>query len=333
MIRIVDHASLLPYNTFGIDATACRLVEYSTVSDLRSICPVKGDFLNVGVGSNLLFTGPYQGTVLHSLICHCDIIDRTPESVIVNVGAGVVWDDFVAWAVVSGFGGVENLSLIPGETGSAAVQNIGAYGVEAKDVIRAVNTIDLLTGRERRFPAAECDYGYRQSVFKRPEMKRYTVTSVEFELSACPSPNLSYKALRDRVEEWGIEPTPAAIRRAVISLRQGKLPEPAKYGNAGSFFTNPVVSARQAADLLGRWPDMPHYPAPDGVKLSAGWLIDRAGWKGKALGRAGVYSRQALVLVNLGGATGREIVDLANAVISSVKEIYGVTLTPEVNII
>lgn len=332
MILRRENASLLPFNTFGIDVTARELIEYDSEQALRQLAPLES-FLHVGEGSNLLFTRPYDGTVLHSRICFTEVLGESADgSVAVRVGAGVMWDDLVAWAVVSGLSGIENLSLIPGEVGAAAVQNIGAYGVELKDVVTAVNTVDMHTGLPRRFTREECDYGYRDSVFKRTGMKRYAVTSVELELSRTYRPVTAYRALTDYMEQTGLEPSPEAVRRAVIHLRRGKLPEPAKLGNAGSFFTNPVVSVDKARELASQWPGMPEYPADGGVKLSAGWLIDRAGWKGRSMGRAGVYERQALVLVNLGGASGSEIVRLANAVVASVREQFGVTLTPEVNI-
>lgn len=332
MILRRENASLLPFNTFGIDVTARELIEYDSEQALRQLAPLES-FLHVGEGSNLLFTRPYDGTVLHSRICFTEVLGESADgSVAVRVGAGVMWDDLVAWAVVSGLSGIENLSLIPGEVGAAAVQNIGAYGVELKDVVTAVNTVDMHTGLPRRFTREECGYGYRDSVFKRTGMKRYAVTFVELELSRAYRPVTAYRALTDYMEQTGLEPSPEAVRRAVIHLRRGKLPEPAKLGNAGSFFTNPVVSVDKARELASQWPGMPEYPADGGVKLSAGWLIDRAGWKGRSMGRAGVYERQALVLVNLGGASGSEIVRLANAVVASVREQFGVTLTPEVNI-
>lgn len=332
MIHIVDNASLLPFNTFGIDVSCRRLVEYDSVESLRSILPLEGPVLNVGVGSNLLFTADYCGTVLHSRIADLSVSEPDAEgNVTVVAGAGILWDDLVAWSVLRGLSGLENMSLIPGETGSAAVQNIGAYGAEIKDVVLWVDTIDLATGGQRRFDAGECRYAYRDSVFKRPDMKRYVITHVAMRLATVFEPNLSYRALAERL--GGKPLSPMTVRREVMRLRQGKLPEPSMLGNAGSFFKNPVVTPEAARALREAYPGMPEYPVADGVKLSAGWLIDRAGWKGRALGRAGVYAKQALVLVNLGGASGADIVTLANAVTADVEARFGVTLSPEVNIL
>lgn len=334
MIANTLHAPLLSRNTFGIEATARELIEYDSVADLQSLAPLESQFIHIGSGSNLLFAGDCDTTLLHSRIHGIEVTGETADSVSVRVGAAVVWDDFVAWAVASRLAGVENLSLIPGETGSAAVQNIGAYGAEAKDVIESVETVDMHSGEIRHFSNTECGYGYRRSVFKRPDMKHYVITHVNMSLSRSFKPQLNYGGLREAIALLTTSPSLSDMRHAVISLRQSKLPEPAKLGNAGSFFTNPVVDADTAARLTGLYPDMPHYPAGDNlVKLSAGWLIEHAGWKGRAIGRAGVYERQALVLVNLGGATGADVIAVARAVIAAVSEKFGVTLVPEVNII
>jgi len=335
MITIIENASLLPFNTFGIDAVARRLVEYETVDELLSLLPVEGRVLHVGRGSNLLFVSPrVDATVLHSRISGIEIGKADAGGhVVVRVGAGVEWDALVSQMVDRGLGGLENLSLIPGEVGSAAVQNIGAYGVEVSDRIVSVETVDIQTGDCRTFNVGECGYGYRDSIFKHPDNKRFVITHVTMSLDRVVRPCLSYRGLSEALD--GIEPTPATVREAVVTLRRSKLPDPAVTGNAGSFFTNPVVDADVAAGLKQRWPQMPVYPVSDGrtVKLSAGWLIERAGWKGRSLGQAGVYDRQALVIVNLGNATGADIARLAARVAADVKSISGVDIYPEVNYI
>lgn len=334
MILETLHAPLRGRNTFGIDATARLIKEYTTVDDLRSLAPVGEPFLHIGGGSNLLFAGDCPTLLLHSLISGIEILSDSADAVLVRVGAGVVWDDFVAWAVASGLSGVENLSIIPGETGAAAVQNIGAYGTEVKDVVEAVDTVDMASGAIRSFSREECRYAYRHSVFKLKEMKRHVVTHVTFRLSHTFVPNLSYSGLAEYFTRTGLQPTLSAVRRAVIALRHSKLPDPTRLGNAGSFFTNPVVSEAEADALSALHPAMPRFAAPGGrVKLSAGWMIEKAGWKGRSIGPAGVYDRQALVIVNHGGASGAQIMEVAQAVVRDVKEMFGVTLTPEVNLI
>ncbi len=334
-MKIYKDYSLLPYNTFGMDVKAARFVEYDSVEELvKFLDGQEGPFpfLHIGGGSNLLFTADYAGTVLHSAIKGREIVGETEDWVDIRVGAGEVWDDFVAYAVACGWYGAENLSLIPGEVGASAVQNIGAYGVEVKDLIRFVDAICLETGRERRFTNGECRYSYRDSVFKKELKGKYVITHVTFRLGKRPGFRLDYGNIQAELD--GCEPTLDGVRQAVIRIRRAKLPDPKLLGNGGSFFMNPVVEPEQFEALAKRYPDMPCYPAAGGrVKIPAGWLIDRCGWKGRSVGRAAVYERQALVLVNLGGATGREILHLAQAVAHSVREKFGVTITPEVNII
>ena len=333
-MKIIENCPLLGRNTFGMDVKAECLAEWSSPDELRMLLPdAKRPLLTVGGGSNLLFTGDFKGTVLHSTIESIDVIGETTDYVQVRVGSGVVWDDFVAYAVLHGWWGVENLSAIPGEVGASAVQNIGAYGVEAKDVIETVYTICLEDGSEREFSNTECRYAYRQSIFKNELKGRYAVTYVQFKLSLKPQPRLGYGALETEVGSMG-EPTLENIRNAVIRIRAGKLPDPKVLGNAGSFFMNPVISVQEFNDLKNSYPDIPSYPAPDGmVKVPAGWLIEKAGWKGRSLGPAAVYEKQALVLVNKGGATGTDVMRLADAVIKEVKEKFGITLSTEVNYI
>lgn len=333
-MKIRENCSLADHNTFGMDVKADFVAEWSSVDELRTLLAiVKHPVLMIGGGSNLLFKGDYHGSVLHSTIDTIDVVEETEDSVLVKVGSGVVWDDFVAYAVLHGWCGVENLSAIPGEVGASAVQNIGAYGVEAKDVIETVFTICLKDGSEREFNNAECRYAYRQSIFKNELKGQYAVTYVQFRLSRKPQPRLGYGALEAEVRSMG-EPSLENIRNAVIRIRAGKLPDPKVLGNAGSFFMNPVISVQKFNDLKKSHADIPSYPAPDGmVKVPAGWLIEKVGWKGRSLGPAAVYEKQALVLVNKGGATGADVIRLADTVIEEVKEKFGIKLSTEVNYI
>ena len=332
-MTVRDNCSLADRNTFGMDVRADSLIDWASTDELKNALQgIRKPILMIGGGSNLLFMGDFKGTVLHSTISTIDIIGSTDDHVHVKVGAGVVWDDFVAWCTVNGFWGVENLSAIPGEVGASAVQNIGAYGVEAKDVIDTVQTICLADGNERDFSNSECNYAYRQSIFKNELKGQYAVAYVIFALSKVPQPKLGYGALEQEVERLG-GPTLANIRQAVIAIREGKLPDPKVLGNAGSFFMNPVISEQEFGVIKSNYPDVPSYPAPGGIKVPAGWLIEKTGWKGRSLGPAAVYEKQALVLVNKGGATGADVKRLADTVIADVKEKFGITLSTEVNYI
>lgn len=322
-------------NTFGIEATANRLLEYASEEELLQLIrsgSVTEPYLHVGAGSNLLFTKDYEGTVLHSLIQGIEVVRQDDDSVDVRVGAGVCWDSFVDYCVEQGWYGAENLSLIPGEVGASAVQNIGAYGVEAKDLILAVEAISR-EGEQRLFSADECAYAYRDSLFKRPDMKRWFITRVHYRLSRCEHFTLDYGAIRQTLASFP-SVTLKHVRQSIISIRRAKLPDPAQLGNAGSFFMNPIVARETFDPLLGQYPSMPHYLLEDGrVKIPAGWLIEQCGWKGRSLGRAAVYDKQALVLVNLGGATGADIVALSDAVCRDVYRKFGISIHPEVNLI
>jgi len=330
--------SLLNHNTFGMNVRAKRYVEYSTEEELQALIPtLEGKPLHMGGGSNLLFKGDFDGTVLHSAIKGIEELSTlnsqlSTSSVLVRVGAGEIWDDFVAWAVAQGYGGVENLSLIPGEVGASAVQNIGAYGVEAKDVIARVEAIDLHSGERRSFAPEECRYAYRQSIFKQELKGKYAITYVTYRLQKHPQLKLEYgniQAVLGDKENLSIQD----VRQAIIDIRNAKLPDPKVLGNAGSFFMNPVVSREKFLKLQKEYPRMPFYEVEGGVKIPAGWMIDQCGWKGRALGRAAVHEKQALVLVNLGGATSDEIVALCDAVCRDVKEKFGISIHPEVNMI
>lgn len=337
MVSTYTDYSLLKYNTFGMDVQAARFVEYESVEDLKRILASFASqelFLQIGGGSNLLFTDNYPGTILHSLIRGREMTKENEESVWLRVGAGEVWDDFVAYCVANGWGGAENLSLIPGEVGASAVQNIGAYGVEAKDLITEVETVEVATGNERSFSAEECAYAYRKSIFKEELKGQYIVTYVTYRLSKIPVFHLDYGNIKSELEKQGGEATLSTIRKVVMSIRQSKLPDPAVQGNAGSFFMNPVIDRSQYEALLEEFPTMPHYVVDEShVKVPAAWMIDQCGWKGRSLGRAGVHDKQALVLVNRGGATGSEIIMLSQAIRLSVKDKFGIDIRPEVNFI
>lgn len=336
-MTITENTSLLPYNTFGIEAKTDYLVEYDSVEDLQKALqlPVvkSNPLLAVGEGSNLLFLTDFHGVVLHSAIRFINVLKEDDDEVIVEAGSGINWDDFVAYCVEQGWYGVENLSLIPGEVGAAAVQNIGAYGVEVKDVILEVRTVDIENAQTRHFSAEECRYGYRESIFKNQCKGKYIVTSLVMKLSKKETYCFNYQHLEASVREKG-EITLPNVRRTIIEIRESKLPDPKVQGNAGSFFKNPVVTKAQFLALQEQYPAMPHYfVSAEEEKLSAAWLIDQSGLKGKHLGNAGVHHCQPLVLVNLGKATGQEIVDLANLIQQTVKEKFGIELHPEVNYI
>lgn len=336
MIREYNNYSLLPHNTFGIDVKAARFVEYDTVNDLRELLTsgqITEPWLHIGSGSNLLFLGDFHGVVLHSNIHLIELLEETVDAVCVRVGSGVVWDDFVAYCVERGWYGTENLSLIPGEVGASAVQNIGAYGVEVKDIIRSVATMDM-DGNEQVYSLQECGYGYRQSIFKEPEMRTKIVTSVCFELSKKGDLNLNYGSIAEELRKYPGEPTLATIRQVIIDIRRSKLPDPELVGNAGSFFMNPVVKRAQYVALKEEYPEMPHYDVnEEWVKIPAAWMIDRCGWKGRVIGAAGVHDKQALVLINKGGVKGCEVLALAQEIKKSVFEKFGIDIFPEVKFV
>lgn len=335
-MKILKDYSLKRHNTFGIDARCRQYVEFSTVDEAREVAAMLSTsaepYLIIGGGSNLLLTGDYGGTVVRSAVRG---IALHPASLTIECGSGEVWDDVVAWTVDRGLSGMENLSLIPGDVGASAVQNIGAYGAEAKDLITQVEAVEIATGRVLTFANADCQYGYRDSRFKREWKNRYLITHVTYRLSSAAELNLSYGNIQAELERQGIsQPTPQQLRDTIIAIRRDKLPDPEVTGNAGSFFMNPVVSREKFLDLQARYPDMPHYHIDaDHEKIPAGWMIDQCGWKGRSLGRAGVHDRQALVLVNLGGATGAEIVTLCDTIRHDVRLRFGIDLHPEVNIV
>ena len=334
-MKILQNVSLLPFNTFGLDVKAEHFAEISSLEDLREglrsgIHPI---FL-LGGGSNLLFTQNLQGLVLKNLLRGIHVVREFKNKVWVEVGSGEVWHEFVLWAVAHDYGGLENMSLIPGTVGASPIQNIGAYGVELKDVFVRLKALNLTTGKLKNFNHDACQFGYRDSIFKREEKGKWCITSVVFTLTKNPHRlNTSYGDISKTLEANGIStPTIADISRAVVQIRTSKLPDPAKIGNCGSFFKNPETERSVLENILITHPEVPHYPISDGrVKIPAGWLIEQCGWKGKRVGNTGSYGQQALVLVNYGGATGEEVKNLAHAIIESVEERFGLRLEAEVN--
>ena len=336
MIRVFENADLSGRNSFHVAQHAARLIEFDKQSELPEIFGKHAPehWMVLGGGNNILFTGDYDGTLLTP--CGRDIEIRSDDGTDVTVGveAGVEWDDLVAWAVGHGLWGIENLSLIPGKVGAAPVQNIGAYGAEAKDAIRSVTMYFPEQGNFVTLAAEHCAFGYRESVFKHSLRGRVVITSVEFRLSRTPRPNLGYGDVVREVEARG-GATLRNIREAICSIRRAKLPDPAVKGNAGGFFKNPVVDIAIAERLQAEYPGMPMYLAAESgkVKLAAGWLIDKAGMKGYREGNVGVHDRQALVLINTGGATGGEVIEFAHKVQRRVHEKFGIGIDTEVNII
>lgn len=341
-MKDIRDCDLTALNTFGITARCRRFIEFETVEELRDVLSALTEadrpLLILGGGSNMLFTKDYDGTVLHSAIRGIDVGGTAADgSVTVRAGSGETWDELVAKCVADGLYGAENLSLIPGEVGATAVQNIGAYGVEAKDIIYKVEAVDTETCRMVEFSAEECRYAYRQSRFKQDWKGRYVITHVTYRLNRTFVPHLDYGNIRAELERSGITvPDAKQLRETIINVRNSKLPDPKVEGNAGSFFMNPVVKREKYEEIAARYDAgrVPHYTVDDGhEKIPAGWMIEQCGWKGRSLGRAGVHSRQALVLVNRGGATGGDVLALCEAVRRDVKAEFGIDIYPEVNII
>lgn len=334
---IYRNLSIKKYNTFGLDYKADCFISFRSENDIKKLIREGFDFMSphliLGGGSNILFTEDFRGTILHPDNNDIQIEERTIHHAIVSVSAGTNWDRFVEWCVEHDLGGAENLSLIPGNTGAVPVQNIGAYGVEAKDIIYKVKAVNLHTGTERNFSDEECRFGYRDSIFKNEEKGKYLITRVFFKLTINHLYSLSYGSLEEEVSRLG-DRNLKNIRKAVINIRQSKLPDPGMIGNAGSFFKNPVVSNKVSEELKNKYQKMPLYDDLSGnKKIAAGWLIEQCGWKGKRIGDAGVNERQALVIVNYGNATGKQIYDLSESVKKSVFEKFGVELEREVEII
>lgn len=333
--------SLLAHNTFGIEARCRRFLEYESVEEAQRIASLLTaddlPLLIVGSGSNLLLTGDYPATVVHSGIKGIKVVNPengASEDVFLECGSGEIFDDVVAYCVAHGYHGAENLSIIPGEVGASAVQNIGAYGVEAKDIIYKVEAVEIATGKIVVFDNAECAYSYRQSKFKHEWRDKYLVTHVIYRLSKTFVPDLDYGNIRSSLEAKGIAvPTAEQLRETIIEIRNAKLPDPKVEGNAGSFFMNPIVGKAKYDELAALYPGMPHYTIDaDHEKIPAGWMIDQCGWKGRSLGKAGVHDKQALVLVNRGGAKGEDIVRLCETIQKDVLQKFGIEIHPEVNI-
>ncbi len=327
--------SLRSFNTFGIEARARDYLRITSTAQLQAALadPARAAMprLVIGGGSNLLLTRDVDALVLHMGNLGKEILPGDAAHVHVRAAAGETWHEFVQWTLAQGLGGLENLSLIPGTVGAAPIQNIGAYGLETKDVFHSLTALDPATNTLVTMDRAACRFGYRDSIFKQPDGRHLIITDVTFALPRAWQPNLQYGELAGALQEQGIAaPTARQVADAVIAVRRRKLPDPAVIGNAGSFFKNPVVTAEQCAALLARFPALVHHRQADGSeKLAAGWLIDQCGWKGRTLGAAGVYPKQALVLVNNGGATGADVQRLAAAIQADVEARYGVRLEPE----
>ena len=325
------HYSLRKHNTFGIEAKCERFVEFTSVEEAQQVAKMLHEsdlpYIIIGGGSNLLLTKDYPGMVVRS-----DILGIQIDGERMTCGSGEVFDEIVEASLMAGLYGLENLSLIPGDVGASAVQNIGAYGVEAKDNIESIEAVEIATGKVVIIKAQDCGYGYRQSKFKTDWKNRYLITHVTYRLSTMFKPHLDYGNIRQALST--LEPTAPQLRKTIIDIRNAKLPDPKVTGNAGSFFMNPIVPRAQYEALAAQYPQMPHYEVDaEHVKIPAGWMIDQCGWKGKSLGRAGVHEKQALVLVNLGGATGDEIVKLCQTIQADVKAKFGIEIHPEVNIV
>lgn len=337
-MQILNNYPLKKYHTFGTDVYARYFTEINSVAEFKELQETaiyqNNPSLILGGGSNLLFTKNYEGLVIKNNIAGIEIIQEDDAHVYVKAAAGENWHGFVLYCVDHNYGGVENLSLIPGCVGASPMQNIGAYGAEIKDVCFEVNTLDVHTGEERTFSNADCKFGYRESVFKNIYKNQYLITSVVFKLNKKPVLNTSYGAIEQELKAMGVtRPTVKAVSDAVIRIRSSKLPDPAKIGNAGSFFKNPEVSAQKHNELKQHFPDLVAYALDNShYKLAAGWLIEQCGFKGKRVGDAGVHVHQALVLVNYGTASGGEIYNLSQQVLDAVQDKFGITLEREVNI-
>lgn len=337
-MQLEQHISLKPYNTFGVDVKADYFVAIQSIADLEAVFsnPVlaKQPLLVLGGGSNLLLTQDFKGLVLKVDLKGINTIEQG-DFYEVTAGGGELWNDLVQYSVHKGYAGIENMSLIPGCVGASPIQNIGAYGVELKDVFVCLDAFEIATQKVRRFTKEECAFGYRESVFKNDLKGKYIITSVTIRLQKTAQLNTRYGAIEEELEKRNIEqPTIKDISDVVSYIRVSKLPDPKTIGNSGSFFKNPIVEASIMPNLVSAYPDIVQFPAGEGkVKLAAGWLIEQCGWKGKQVGNTGTWKNQALVLVNHGGATGQEIYDCSTAIIDSVFQKFGVHLEREVNIL
>ncbi len=335
---IIRNQSLRSFNTFGMNVLAESFVSVTTQDQMAeattNALKLNKSLFLLGGGSNVLLRGNVSGLTVHNAIKGVEVISSDANRAIVRVGGGEEWHQFVLWSIERGFGGVENMSLIPGSVGAAPMQNIGAYGVELKDVFHVLEAVDVHTGEVHRFDASTCEFGYRTSIFKTKVKGRYAITHVEFALQKNPVFNTSYGAIEAELEAMKVTNLSIkAISDAVINIRRSKLPDPREIGNAGSFFKNPVVEEGVYNTIKKNFPSAPGYPAGKGmIKLPAGWLIEQAGWKGKTFGTYGVHKKQALVLVNYGGATGEEVFKLSAQILEDIQAKFGVLLEREVNI-
>jgi UDP-N-acetylmuramate dehydrogenase len=337
-MTIQRNVSLLNFNTFHIEAKASNFVEVSSEEEFVQLIlsgqTAQNQLLILGGGSNMLFTKDFEGLAIKNNIKGIQNIKEDDEHVFIKASAGEVWHEFVLHCISKNYGGLENLSLIPGSVGAGPIQNIGAYGVELKDTFYECEAIRLQDGSKRVFSLEQCKFGYRESVFKHELKGQYFISSVTFKLSKNPTFKTDYGQIQIELDRMGIkELSVKAISDAVCNIRRSKLPNPAEIGNAGSFFKNPVVSKSHFAKIKEKYPDVSSYPSGENIKLAAGWLIEKAGWKGKTIGQCGVHKNQALVLVNYGSALGKEIFDLSEQVIHSIKETFDVDLEREVNIL
>ena len=333
---IETNKNLKEYNTFGISVKAEMFAIFSSIEELKQILSFRNDkkLLVLGGGSNLLLTEDFDGLVIKNEIKRFEVIEETSSEVIVESGAGENWHEFVLNCIDKGFGGIENLSLIPGSVGASPMQNIGAYGVEIKDVFESLSAFHIASGEIHYFDKTKCEFGYRESIFKNKVKGEYIILTVTFRLTKNPTINSSYGAINEQLKVMGIQvPTIKELSAAVIAIRQSKLPDPKIIGNAGSFFKNPTVEIALLEQIQKNYPDIPNYPALNGRKLAAGWLIEKAGWKGRTFDNYGVHKLQALVLVNYGNCSGQEIFDLSSQIIKDVFEKFGVLLEREVNIL
>jgi UDP-N-acetylmuramate dehydrogenase len=338
MITLREDYSLKNHNSFGIDARARYFAEIDNTSDLIHFIrnnPVPGiPVMILGAGSNILFAGDYNGLIIHPFIKGIEIISESSDLVTVRVGAGEIWDNFVEWAVKRDLGGIENLSLIPGSVGASPVQNIGAYGCEVSEVVEQVETIDISDGREKTYPRKDCRFGYRKSIFKTDLKDRSIITYIVFRLSRIPVLKTGYGAVLERLKKYD-KPSLSAVREVIIGIRSEKLPDPAKIGNAGSFFKNPALNEEEFRSFALSHPDVSHFKAEEEGyhKIPAAWLIEQCGWKGSRIGDAGTYPLQPLVLVNYGNATGKEIYELSEKIRDDVFKTFDIRLEREVNLV
>lgn len=335
-MEIKRNISLKNYNTFGIDVNAKRFIEVTSVYKLQQLVKTEKDIFVLGGGSNMLLTSDIDKLVVYLNIKGISIDKEDENKAFVTVNAGENWHEFVLWAISQGYGGVENLSLIPGNVGTCPIQNIGAYGVEVKDVITKVEAVEIATGKLVSFSNSDCEFGYRNSVFKNEAKGKYIITSVSFELTKKNHQlNTSYGAIEAELTSKSIKkPTIQNVSDAVIAIRKSKLPDPKEIGNSGSFFKNPVISKNDFEELQKNHPNVPYYIVSDTeVKVPAGWLIEQSGFKGKRFGNYGVHEKQALVLVNYGDASGKEIFELAQKIQTAIKENFNILLDIEVNVI